>query len=56
MVDLLTSATHLLHLASEQLQNPGHAVGGTSSRVSQLVLIIADGRLHERDALAVAVR
>ena len=54
MVELLTALGHMLELARHRAASSG--VGGPA--LHQLVLILADGRFHEKDSLRrmVAVR
>ena len=51
MVDLLAMLAGLLHKARAQAPRRGAA----APRLHQLVLIVADGRFHERDALRAAL-
>ena len=46
MVELLTMLMHMLDMARHSAQR-----GGGSPALNQLVLILADGRFHERDSL-----
>lgn len=52
MVDVITSLDQLLEGAGASVETSG----GTVSSLHQLVLIIADGRFHEKEALRRAVR
>ena len=54
MVDVITSIDHLLEGAAARAPEPSSASG--PSVLNQLVLIIADGRFHEKEALKRAVR
>lgn len=55
MVELLTSLDHLLATARTRARaSVGGAMHGV--QLNQLVLIVADGRFHEREALRRAVR
>lgn len=54
MVQLMTSLTHLLDVARHRSGAGGIGVG--TQDLHQLVLVIADGRFHEKESLRAAVR
>jgi hypothetical protein len=47
MVELLTMLMHMLEVARHSAAAPG----GSGQTLHQLVLILADGRFHEKDSL-----